>query len=128
MKILDSCFLIDLLKRRENAVEKLDGTDIIMTTYVNLYEVIRGLFFRLPSKVVFEKFSDMTKDLRVLPVDENSIIRAAEISANLVKKGQKISDVDCMTAGIALANRVPVIVTNNDKHFSRIDGITVERY
>lgn len=48
--------------------------------------------------------------------------RAAEIYADLKKKGQPIGHTDCLIARIALVNGLQV-VTNNTDHFERIDGL-----
>ena len=45
-----------------------------------------------------------------------------------IKKGNMISDCDCLTAGIALSNGVNKIVTKNVKHFDRIKDIKAETY
>lgn len=70
----------------------------------------------------------MFENIRVLSLDDNSIIKSAEISAELIKKGTIISDRDCLTAGIALSKGINTIVTRNIGHFKRIKGIKVETY
>ena len=50
--------------------------------------------------------------------------QAAEIYANLRKKGQSIGHTDCLIAGIALTNNLQ-LVTNNIDHFKRIKGLEI---
>ena len=70
----------------------------------------------------------MFENITVLHLDDNSIIKSAEICAELIKKGEIIEDCDCLTAGIALSSGIKTIVTRNEKHFKRIKGIYVETY
>lgn len=128
MKVLDSTFLIDLLRGKETTLKVLSSKEPLLTTQINLYEVIRGLFFEdVPNQKFLDTIS-MFENIRVLPLDDNSLVKSAEISAELMKKGQHISDCDCLTAGIALSKGVNEIVTNNSKHFSRIKGVKVITY
>ena len=93
-----------------------------------MYEVIRGLFLKTVSSSKFLEIMEMFENIKILPLDDNSIIKSAEISAELIKKGIIISDCDCLTAGIALSKGVNKIVTRNLKHFDRIRGIKTENY
>jgi predicted nucleic acid-binding protein len=45
--------------------------------------------------------------------------------ATLKKRGKLINDADILIASIVKANNA-VLVTNNDEHFSRIEGLKVE--
>lgn len=57
----------------------------------------------------------------VINLDDNIIIRAADIYADLYKRGQIIGNADTLIAA-ALENNLPV-VTNNEAHFNRISGL-----
>ena len=128
MKVLDSTFLIDILRKREETEEILNSNDELFTTQINMYEIIEGFFSETIStrnKVVIR---ELFESIKVLPLNDMSIIKAAEIHATLSKQGDMVDDLDCLIAGIALANNISTIVTKNVKHFERIDGIKVESY
>lgn len=128
MKVVDSTFLIDLLRGRKEVIKVIDGKEPLLTTQINMYEVIRGLFLKdTPSSKLIQAI-EMLENIKILPLDDNSIIKSAEISSDLIKKGSIISDCDCLTAGIALSKGVNRIITRNAKHFERIKGIKVENY
>lgn len=128
MKVVDSTFLIDLLRGRKEVLKVIDGKEPLLTTQINMYEVIRGLFLKdTPSSKLIQAI-EMLENIKILPLDDNSIIKSAEISSDLIKKGSIISDCDCLTAGIALSKGVNRIITRNAKHFERIKGIKVENY
>ena len=128
MKLLDSTFLIDLLRGKPETKKIIEENETLLTTQINMYEVITGLFFKGISSAKFLHAKELFEDIHVLQLDDNAIIRSADISAELMKKGQIIEDCDCLTAGIALSNGVNKIVTKNVKHFKRIKGIEVVTY
>ena len=128
MKVLDTTFLVDLLRGKTEAIKIVKTKKPLLTTQMNMYEVIRGLFLKNVTSSKFIQVIEMFEDIRVLPLDDNSIIKSAEISSELVKDGIIISDCDCMTAGIALSKGINKIVTKNTEHFKRIKGIKVEGY
>lgn len=128
MKVLDSTFLIDLLRGKKETLKVMNGNEFLLTTQINLYEVLRGLLWKKISHEKFHEIIETLGDIRVLPLDDSAIIKSSEISAGLLRSGKVISDCDCMTAGISLSKGVSKIVTRNVDHFKRIKGIIVETY
>ena len=128
MRLLDSIFLIDLLrgKRETNAIIK--SREPLFTTQINMYEVIKGLFLLGVSSLKFFEIAGLFDNIKVLSLDDNSIIKSAEIYADLKKKGIEIHNLDCLIAGIALSKGINKIVTKNIDHFKRIKGLNVESY
>jgi tRNA(fMet)-specific endonuclease VapC len=127
MKAIDTTFLIDFLNGSEET-KKIVMKEDIVTTQVNMFEIVRGFFLDDNPSRALERAFDLLEGIRVLGLDEGGIVRSAEISAGLMKKGLKISDADCLTAGISLSKGVSTIITRNVKHFNRIQGIKVETY
>ncbi len=127
MKLLDTTFLIDLLRGKEPVRHVLSDNEHYFTTQINMYEVITGLFLGKKTEGIFE-IREIFDIIRVLPLDDAAIIKAAEINARLLRQGEGIEDADCLVAGIALAHNVTTIITRNKKHFERIEGIQVESY
>ena len=128
MKVLDTTFLIDLIRGQKDTAKIMDSNEPLLTTQINMYEVIRGMFIRNVSEEKYLHISEFFDQIRLLSLDDNSIIKSAEISSGLLKNGQFIGDADCLTAGIALSNGVTTVVTRNVEHFKRIKGIKVESY
>lgn len=128
MKVVDSTFLVDLLRGKEDVSEILDGRELIVTTQINIYEILKGFFLKRISRSKFAQVRALFEDIRVLPLDDYGIIRAAEISSSLQEYGNYVPDCDCLTAGIALSKGINTIVTRNGEHFKRMKGIRVEAY
>ena len=49
------------------------------------------------------------------------------IKAELKRKGEIINDSDLFVASIAIGNEMR-LVTNNDRHFSRIEDLVIENW
>lgn len=54
--------------------------------------------------------------------------RAATIAAKLDATGERIDQFDCLIAAVILSHGYSKIMTNNKKHFLRIEGLTVITY
>ena len=128
MKLLDSTFLIDLLRGKKETLKIIDSKEPLLTTQINIYEIVKGLFFKNIAPSKFTKAMEMFNNIGVLPFDDHAVIKSAEIYTNLVKKGLEVHNFDCMIAGSALSKGINTIVTKNIKHFKRIKGIKVETY
>lgn len=128
MKVLDSTLLVDLLRGDKGAEELVKQNEFLLTTQINMFEVIRGLFYRNASAQKFAHAMEMFENIRMLPLDDNGIIKAADISSKLRKEGKAIEDNDCLIAGITLSKGITTIVTKNVKDFEKIKGLEVETY
>ncbi len=96
----------------------------INLSIITYYEVVSGLKHRDARKQL-SAFLDFAKHSTILPLSEPSVMAAAEVYADLRKRGELIADIDILIAGIALANEL-VIVTHNVDDFSRVTGLAVE--
>jgi predicted nucleic acid-binding protein len=128
MKVLDSTFLIDLL-HGDTATKKIAmSEEVLLTTQINMFEVLTGIFYHQNPKKEVLKALELFENMRMLELNDNEIINAAKINADLTKKGLKIDDNDCLIAGIILAHNIETLITRNTKHFKSIKGIKVETY
>lgn len=93
-----------------------------------LYEIASGLLYtRSPSESA--AFLRLSANYTIVPFDEVSALKAAEIRAELMKLGRVKSHVDTMIAAIAAAGRH--IVVSRDADFRVISGalgLQVESY
>ena len=133
MVILDTTFIIHLLRGEESArskIEELEGKNIeIFTTQINIFEIIQGIYGygkNLDMEIAsLEVFLDRIK---VLDLSYFGAYHAGRISGSLIKKGVTISPSDLLIAGIAIANNISTIVTRNIKDFSKMPDIKIESY
>ena len=133
MKLLDSTFLIDFLRKKEDVKEKLEEMFLEnpYTTRINIFETFVGIYAIKLEADREKKFADanaLFARLRVLELNSTSAQKAAEICGNNIIKGMIIEPADCLIAGIALSNGISTIITRNTKHFQGIEGLKVEGY
>ncbi|MAF51348.1 MAG: PIN domain nuclease [Nanoarchaeota archaeon] len=128
MICIDTDCIIDFLKDKEGAVNFVDSyKDEIVTTEINVFEVFIGIYTKddhLREEESAIKFFDSIEILRI----HGWGMKAAEILANLIKNGNVIEENDCFIASIILLNGCNKIITRNEKHFSRIEGIEIIKY
>ena len=62
-----------------------------------------------------------------MSVTEEVAVKAADIYADLSKRGELIGDADILIGATALVNALGV-VTNNEDHFRRIRDLHVENW
>ena len=132
MKLLDSTFIIDLLNKDPEAVKKAEKEKCskLFITDLSVYEIAVGINCLEKSKLTqsLDIFKDLIQNLNYIPLTQEASFKAAEVKANLIKKGRIIDDIDCLIAAIGIINKVNIIITRNIKHFSVIDKMKVETY
>ncbi|HLC58092.1 MAG TPA: type II toxin-antitoxin system VapC family toxin [Candidatus Nanoarchaeia archaeon] len=133
MICLDTTFIIDLLKKREEAYKKFQELKDreCATTLINIYELKIGAYRKLGGGMTsgqLEVINNLMAFIKILPLDALAVEQAAKINAELMKKGELIDDLDILIGGICMANNCKLIITKNKWHFDRIHGLKVEGY
>ena len=90
------------------------------------YEIRRGLQAKGANQqvTVFDRFCNRNT---ILPVTEEVAVKAADIYADLSRRGELIGDADILIAATAMVNGLGV-VTNNENHFRRIRDLDVANW
>lgn len=127
--VIDTDILIYFLKNNKNVVEKFsevnDGN--IFTTIINYSELLFGAYNSALVEKNLKRFKSFLKTINVLKFDKDAAEHFAREKARLKKAGNLIDDMDLMIAGICLANEF-TLVTNNNRHFKRIEALTLENW
>lgn len=87
------------------------------------FEILRGLKIKNAQRQI-TKFGLIRMQSREINLSDTIIVRAADIYADLYKRGLLILDADILIAATALENNLAV-VTNNESHFNRITGLQI---
>lgn len=132
MKVVDTTFLISLLRNDPRTLEKareLDEEGGAATTVINVFEITYGVYRSMSDTGRrLEAVRRALLNLDVFPLDYRSAVRAAEIAGTLDREGMSIDPFDALVAGIALENGADRLVTRNVSHFERIRGLQVEEH
>ena len=127
--ILDTTFVIDILKGRPEAIEKLRQMErarhpILLTT-VSIFELWQGI--EVKDKEKEEKIKETLENFPFVTLDLRGAELAGNIHGGLERKGMVIDPEDSMISGIALS-RNEAVLTRNERHFKRVNGLRIELY
>ena len=128
MVCIDSDIIINFLRKEKNAFELInqlkDKGELITTTVINSFELWKG-YYRFKNKTTFDTIEQFLSEIEILLLEPKSSQKAAEIFELLSSEGQIIDALDVMIASISLTNNQSLL-TENRKHFERIDGLILE--
>jgi tRNA(fMet)-specific endonuclease VapC len=125
--LLDTNIISYYLKGIDSLKEKIsDNIEVLSISIISYYEIVSGLQSINAKKRIteFEKFCEL---IEIINLDKTSILTSCKIYATLKKSGKLLDDIDILIAGIALSKNL-VMVTDNAKHFKRIEGLKVENW
>ena len=118
-----SCLMRKDRSARERGLAYLAEHGQFIFSLVTRYEILRGLKVKQAAVQMsaFERFCTVNN---ILPLTDKIVVRAAEIYADLHRRGALIGDADILIAATALEHSL-VLVTNNTRHFSNVTGLQI---
>ena len=130
MVCLETDFLIDLIRKKEQAISKLEEltskNENLSITPVSLTEIFVGAFKSKKQENV-EIVEKIASTLDLLDYDFFAARQAGETLAFLEEKGQKIGDLDIIIAAIVIRHQEKLL-TRNIKHFKQIKALELVKY
>jgi predicted nucleic acid-binding protein len=125
--VVDSDVLIYFLKGDKKAIDKLSKISLLQlhTSRINYTELMYGAYNSSKVEKNLEVILAFLENFQILEFCKSSSHIFAQTKAKLKKSGNIIADMDLMIASIVMANDA-VLITNNLKHFQRIQGLKVE--
>lgn len=129
--LLDTDTLSEVIKGRDPAVSQrasdyLTAQGVFTFSIITRYEILRGLKARDATRQL-QAFDAQCQKSRILLLTDEIIVRAADIYADLCRRGELISDADILIAATALVHRL-TLVTGNTDHFQRMAGLPIENW
>lgn len=128
--MLDTDMLSEFLRGNIKVIEKVDEHlkeyGFVSLSIITYYEILNGLLYKDARKQL-SKFEDFVELNKVIPLTKRMAKIAANIQADLRKKGTEIGHTDTLIAGIAIASELQLI-TNNTDHFNRIQGLEIANW
>ena len=132
MRVVDSSFLIRLLRGHGDAVrkaEELDAAGGAATTVVSVFEVSYGVSRGLNDPV--RRLGELRRllgNLEVLPLSIEASLKASEICGVYVEAGRRIDPFDALVAGVAVTCGAEALVTRNVQVFDLVSSLKVEGF
>lgn len=103
------------------------GLSSVVVSNATLSELYFGAYNSTKVAENLQRIALFKKNLGILSDSEESAMLFGSIKVDLKLKGCMIEDFDILIASIAIANRC-IIITNNNKHFSRIEDLSLENW
>lgn len=129
--ILDTSFLIDLRHGERGAVRlarEFEGAPVLQrVSVVSVFELYTGVAQTGNEESEHRAVLDVIHTKEIVPVDWPVAAKAGRLHGELVKGGNRLDVRDCLVAATALHHEEPV-VTRDEDHFDRIDGLRVRTY
>ena len=126
--LLDTNIVSYLMEGNKSVAEKLSRCltegNCLKIPGIVYYEIQRGLLYN-SSKRLQVLFDSVCNYYGVLHLTNEDLFIAAEQYARLKQAGNMIEDDDILIGSLAIGNDA-VLVTNNTKHLSRLQGIQLE--
>ena len=128
--LLDTNTLIEIARRNMRVMKHLEkvGLERCCISVISLYELYFGAY-NAPEPYVAQELASvnmMRQQFGVLPLPMNGD-EYGSIKAKLLKNGEMIDEFDILIAATAIKEKM-IVVTDNIKHFSRIQGIKIENW
>ena len=127
--MLDTDLCIRVLRDRTPELNdrfSLHGDALCIST-ITLTELLVGAAKSMRPDLHRQKVDWFATRVTVLPFDAVAAEQAAEIRANLERRGRMIGNYDVLIAGHA-RSRGLILVTGNVREFGRIDGLRCENW
>ncbi len=122
MTVLDSDFLISILRGKGVSEITVDMIEDPKTTMINVFELYYGAMRSIKPDKAISETNSLLKSIDILDFDRSAAVKAADIHAKLMNSGNSLDIQDVLIAGIVISNKEE-LVTRNINHFSRIQGL-----
>ena len=128
MYLLDSSVCIDFMRGRMpsvlNLMQKSDPSLFALCSIIESELRLGAEKSNNPTRRRLET-EQFIRAFHILPYDSNCAKQYAVIRAELEQTGKTVGPMDLLIAATAVANNC-VLVTGNDREFSRVPGLRVE--
>lgn len=129
--LLDTSFLVDLMRGDDGAVEKARAMeqDLVQqrVSSMTLFELYYGVARSNQPESERETVEDVLATKPVQPADAAVMRKAGRLAGELANEGSPVDDGDVIIGATAAVLEEPVL-TRNVGDFERIDPVDVETY
>lgn len=130
MYMLDTDICIYIIKQKPKNVldhfERLQQGDICISA-ITFAELVNGAKKSQRVEKNMARLNELAELMVIAPFDQEAAIAYGDVRSALEKKGNIIGGNDLLIASHALILDC-ILVTNNAKEFSRVDGLKIENW
>ena len=124
--LVDTDWVIDCLNGIERVAQHFDGLrpQGIGLSIISLAELYEGVFGAADSQADESALQDFLADVEVVPLDPTVCRIFAEERRKLRALGTLVSDFDLLIGSTAIRHNL-TLLTNNRRHFERLQGLSI---
>jgi tRNA(fMet)-specific endonuclease VapC len=125
--LLDTDWVIHYLNAHQGIVARLHALldDGLALSVVSLAELYEGVYYSRDPEGDEQHLHDFLRGVTILGIDEDVCKIFGRERGRLRAVGMIIGDIDLLIAATALQYDL-TLLTNNRRHFERIDGLRIE--
>ncbi len=129
MFLLDTDTVIYALKGNEAVAQNLQRhlDDPMAISAISLMQLYYGAYKSQKISANLAKIKILEQSIETLPIGLESTEIFGLLKAQLEVSGNRLDDFDLIIASCAMAHNL-TLVTNNTKHFERIDGLKLANW
>jgi tRNA(fMet)-specific endonuclease VapC len=128
--LLDTDIVIYWLKNQypkiNKEIKKIDEEYLFISS-ITAAELYFGAFNSTKQEENIRLIDEFLEKINIVHFDEDSARCFGEIKSRLKNQGKIICDSDLFIAATAISND-HILVTNNERHFKRIDRLEIENW
>lgn len=126
--LLDTDICIFFLKDKFQITERIleVGSDNCFLSEITILELTYGAYNSQQVEKHLREVAKLELLFGIIPIYDSSMIFGKE-KARLRGKGKLIPDFDLLIGAAAIENDL-ILVTNNEAHFKRLDGVEIENW
>jgi tRNA(fMet)-specific endonuclease VapC len=126
--LIDTDWVIDHLNHIEHVMRRLEerAPEGLALSLISLAELYEGVYYSrdpVESEAVLQRF--LNPELTILGLDEETCKIFGKERGRLRAAGLMIGDCDLLIGATALRHNL-ILLTNNRRHFERIEGLHME--
>jgi tRNA(fMet)-specific endonuclease VapC len=127
--LLDTDMVIYYLQGHPRVVEHVETTRPRdrFVCLITIGEIYHGIYHSVRVQKNLNRYRTFFKQVKTFPLTHDVAEQFGRIKANLQARGELIEDHDIWIASHALVHKA-VLVTNNENHFRRIEGIHLDNW
>jgi tRNA(fMet)-specific endonuclease VapC len=130
MYMLDTDICIYIIKKKPRSVlnyfQRLQPGELSISA-ITFAELMNGAKKSHQVEDNITRLNELAELLEIKPFDQKAAIAYGNVRSALEKKGNIIGSNDLLIAAHALSHDY-ILVTNNEKEFSRVDGLKIENW
>ncbi len=128
MYCIDTDIVIEYLRGNAKIVKKVEELkDKISLTQITLLELHFGAYISDKKEERLKQIKELIGQFNIIDFNTESLNNFGIIKSDLMKKGLSLDNFDLCIASLALSHN-KILVTNNVKHFKRIEKLRVENW